>query len=431
MKAHLLPRLFAAFALLVPFSSAFGWGEPHLAITKAALEVLPPWQQNLLGEEAAKLAGDYCLIPDHVFTDTGNAKFAMMEDKPRERYLLILHLPSSQQLENLVTLRYFMGKAVDALQASHTGDAARYMGTVCHQLEDYGSPAHTVPGDNMFTLLQQFLPPTEAMKDQLLHSPIENGDLHVDIKGYQPKLLGTTVGEASWRLLHRVHEGILNARSTTIPIIQALYAGDQEGVTTHQMKAATFDAKVVADAFYTILYLGAQKFDDTEQDPLRQVGIGAFVPLEAVNLYFPQTQFFSSPNWGYPHTGVVLAEGKKAVPITLRVEEKLGVVEKEFANGISVGMGRSLTYLLPKGVYAHFTVLAGLHPQLGADGHVKFVISGDGLPLASAIMTGAEPAHHLVCDISHISVLQLTVTSAGPNPKSNYAIWANPALAKP
>ncbi|MDR3402651.1 MAG: NPCBM/NEW2 domain-containing protein [Chthoniobacter sp.] len=431
MKAHFLPLL-VAFAFLAPLGSAFGWGEPHLAITKAALEALPPWQKELLGEEAAKLGSDYCLIPDHVYTDTENAKFAMMDDKPRERYLLILHLPA-QQPENLETMRYFMGKAVDALRAGHTADAARYMGTVCHQLEDYGSPAHTVPGDNMFTLLQQFLPPTDAMKDQLLHGPIENGDLHVDIQGYKPTLLGTTVEEASWRLLHRVHDGILNARSTTIPIIQALYAEDKEGVTKHQMKAATMDAKVVADAFYTILCLGAQKFDAAEQEPLHQVEIDSFFPLEAVNLYYPQTQFFSTPNWGYPHTGVVLAEGKKAVPLKLSVEEKAGgaAEEKEFAHGLSVGMGRSLTYLLPKGVYTRFTVLAGLHPELGAKGRVEFTISGDGQPLASATVSGTDPAHAFECDISHVSQLQLTVVSRGTDAKSNYAIWADPMLVKP
>src|SRR5258708_5681850 len=208
----------------------------------------------------------------------------------------------------------------------------------------------TLGDDNMSTVLQQFLPPSEAMKDQLLHGRIENGDLRVKIDGYHPRLLGTTVEEASWRLLHRVHEGILNARSTTIPIIQALYAENHEGVVTGQMKAATMDAKVVADAFYTILCLGTQKFDAAEQEPLHQVGIDSFFPLEAVNLYYPQTQFFSAPYWGYPHSGFILAEGKKAVPLKLFVEEKPGGLaeEKEFPRGISVGMGRSLTYLLPK-----------------------------------------------------------------------------------
>ena len=258
------PRLIAALTFL-PLISAFGWSEPHLAITKAALEVLAPWQKDLLGPEGTRLGDDYCLIPDHVFTDKPNAKFATMESKPGEVYIQTLHLPSPQQADNLETLRYFMGKAVSSIQAKKIDEAARYMGTLCHVLEDFGSPSHTVPGDNMFTLLQQFLPPTDAMKDQLLHGPIESGEIKVVIKDYQPTLLGTTVDEAAWRLLHRLHEGIINARSTTIPIIQALYAEDHETVVTQQLKAATLDAKVVADALHTILSLGAQKLEATAQ----------------------------------------------------------------------------------------------------------------------------------------------------------------------
>ncbi len=233
-KMYLRYLLLTVLAALMPLDAALGWSQPHLAITKAALEVLPAWQQKVLGEEMARLADDYCLIPDHVFTDRENAKFAMVEGKPKEVYLLNLHLPA-QQAENLETIRYFMGKAVGSLQAQNVKDAARYMGTICHQIEDYGSPSHTMPGDNMFTLLEQFLPPTEVMRDKLLHGPVESGELTVTIRDYIPALLGTTVEEAAWRLMHRIHEGIINARSTTIPIIQALYAEDSKTVEVQQM----------------------------------------------------------------------------------------------------------------------------------------------------------------------------------------------------
>jgi len=198
-------RLVIAFAVMAASGSAFGWGEPHPGITKAALNVLPPWQRELLGGEDPQLAGKFCLIPDNVDADRENARFAAMESRPGEAYLLNLHLPA-QQPENLEAMRYFMGEAVGAVHDGRTGDAARYMSTICHHLEDYGSPSHTLPGDNQFTLLQQFLPATEAMKDKLLHGPIENATLNVEIRGYKPVLLGTSVEEASWRLLHRVNE---------------------------------------------------------------------------------------------------------------------------------------------------------------------------------------------------------------------------------
>ena len=406
----------------LPVMSAWAWGEPHLAITRAALAVLPQWQRERLGAELKPLGDDYCLIPDHVFTDRQNARFAVMESRPTETYLTVLHLPARQP-ENLETLRYFLGKAVEALRADQMGPAARFMGTVCHQIEDYGSPAHTVPGDNMFTLLRQFLPASEAMQDQLMHGPIENGTFAVSIAGYQPRLLGTTVDEASWRLLHRMHEAILNARGTTIPILRALDAGDADAVTAAQMRAAIFDAQVTADALHTILCLGVQRFEG--QSALDRVAISTFFPLEAENLYFPQKEFSGAPNWGYARSGVILAQGKKAMPLKLRTDAG----EKIFGDGISGVMGKSLTFLLPKGVYARFTVLAGLHPELGEKGRVEFKISGDGKVLTSAVVSGTEPARALACDVSDVTELQLTLASKA-DPKSAYAIWVEPVLAK-
>ncbi len=383
------------------------------------------WQKEALGGELKQLGDNYCMIPDNVFTDKENAKYAKMESVPNEVYLKILHLPT-QQPEYLEAMRYFMEKAVAAWREGRQGDAARYMGTVCHQIEDYGSPSHTVPGDNMFTLLQQFLPPSEVMKDQLMHGPIENGDFTVSIEGYKPALLGTTVNEAAWRLMHRVHEEIINARTTTVPIMQALYAGDQEAVVRHQLRAAEMDAKVVADAVYTILCLGMQRFAAEEQEMLKEVPIGAFFPLEAASLYYPQAQFFSAPNWGHARSGVILAGGNKAVPLELCV----GFSKKEFQNGVSAGMGKPLTFLLPKDVYGRFRVLAGLHPELGEKGRVEFTVSGDGKVLTSVTLNGTDNAKLMECDVSGVTELQLGLTSRGLDGKSNYAIWAEPTLIK-
>lgn len=421
--------------LLLPVKSGFAWGTPHITITRAALNVLPDWQQDLLGEELEELGAAYCLIPDHVYTDKENAKFAKMESKPEILYLLNLHLPASQQQENLQTLSYFFGRAVQALREEKTGEAARYMGTVCHQLEDYGSPSHAAPGDNMFTLLQQFLPASEEMKGKLLHSPVESGYFTVSIAEYRPVLLGATVEEASWRLMHRMHEGILNARSTTIPIIQALYDGDKKRVEKLQQKAAVVDAKIVADALYTILSLGAKKFVDLEISKLDEVPIDAFFPVEAESLYYPQSQFFSKPNWGYPQNGFILAGGDQSMPLKLRVSTAGEVVVKEYDKGISAGMGRSLTFLLPKGVYQRFKVLAGLHPVLGKKGRVVFTLKSEGKVLLSRKLTGYDPAVMLECDVSELSQIELKLETARESgvkvdAKGNYAIWAQPVLLK-
>jgi len=417
-----------ALLLLLPVQ-LFAWGQPHHAITKAALETLPAWQKKLLGAELDALSAQYCLIPDRVFVDKANARFAAMESSPGVVYLKKLHLPEADQTVNRESLRYFMQQAVDSFKAGKTSDAARYMGTICHLIEDFGSPSHTVPGDNMFTLLQQFMPPTPVMEGKLLHGPIENGDFAVSIANYQPRLLGTSVEEASWRLLHRVHEAIINARSTTVPIMQALYANDPDAVVKHQLRAATKDAEVVADAMHTIVCLGAERFDAETGN--NRVGIAGFWPMEAVHLFYPQTHFFSAPFWGHAFSNVVMEKGTKAVPIRLRVADTDGgVSEKQFAEGISTGMGRALTFHLPKGVYRRFTVVAGLQVGIGDKGRVEFTVLGDGKPLINQIVSGSETAREIVCDVSGVTRLQLKVVSRGSDAKSNYAVWAKPVLEK-
>lgn len=419
-------------AALVAPPPVFPWGEPHQAITEAALKTLPPWQRDRLGAELGLLAKRYCTIPDRVFGDKEDGRFAAMDSKPGEVYLKILHLPE-QQPQNLETLGYFLGKAVAALREDRIGDAARYLGTLSHQIEDYGCPAHVVPGDNMFTLFQQFLPPVGALKNQLLHGPIEGGDLKVDLADYKPVLLGASPAEAAWRLLHRVHEGILNARQCTLPIIQALDAGDAETVRKWQLQAAVKDAQLVADAIYTVLAIGTGQFEGAERASLQSVAIGSLWPLEAESLYYLQSQFFSSPFWGYPSSGFALEAGKTPVPLKLRVEGAEGVREETFANGICAGMGKSLTFLLPSNVYSRFQVKAGLHAALGAKGRVEFSIcsASDGRTLGAAIVGGEQPAHAFDVDLAGVTQLQLSLAAKGGDAKSNYAVWAEPVLLKP
>lgn len=431
LQIHLRSIFLCSVAFVLTSRDALAWGQPHHAITKAALEVLPAWQKELLGVEFEALSAKHCMIPDNVYSDKENAKFAAMESSPGEVYLQKLHLPQAEQTVNRESLRYFMQKAVDAIKAGKVGDAARYMGTICHVIEDFGSPSHTVPGDNQFTLLQQFMPPTAVMEGRLLHGPIENGDFTVSIADYRPQLLGTTVEEASWRLLHRVQEVIINARSTTVPIIQALYAGDSAKVLKHQLRAATKDAQVVADAMHTILCLGVVKFDAEAQRKCDRASIATFWPVEAVHLYYPQSHFFSSPFWGHAFSNVVMEGGAKAVPVKLRVAGNGGsTIEKSFAEAISTGMGKPLTFHLPRGIYHRFTTLAGLQTGIGDKGRVEFTVLGDGKPLAAAIVSGDEPAHAFDCDVSAVSLLQLSVVSRGLDPKSNYAVWAEPLLLK-
>jgi len=423
IRYSILPILLAAH-------HAWGWGGPHATITQAALKTLPEWQQETLGAERSALGSLYCAIPDLVYTRKDLAPYAMMDSLPGKVYLVSLHLPATPS-ENYGQLRYFLGKAVTALQTNAVADAARYAGTLAHMLEDWGCPAHSVPGDNMFTLFKQFLPPPEACRFTPLHGPVENGVFDVALGGYSPRLLGTSVDEAAFNLLQRSQETTIYARGQVIPIIQAFYAGDTNAWNAAQQKAALLDARVVADALYTLVCLARQRFAADEAAPLRTLDLSAFAPLEAPNLYMPQTAFFGKPQWGHATCGATLKSGGEALPLRLRTTDNGRSAISTFERGIGTGTRSVLTYLVPAGIYERFTVQAGLHAELGTTGNVIFEVSGNDRCLARiGPVTGSMPAQAIDVAIAGITNLQLTVTSAGGDGTGNYAVWGSPRLQK-
>ena len=416
--------------VILASNQAWGWGGPHGSITEAAITTLPLWEKDLLGRECALLSSRYCIIPDTVHKDKDLAKFAMMPERTNSVYLVNLHLPGTQ-IENYEILRYFLGKSVAAIKTGAVTDAACFAGTLVHALEDWGCPAHSVPGDNMFTMFKQFLPPPSSHKYTLLHGPVENGTLHVKIDGYQPRLLGTSVDEAAFNLLQRVNGATMNARAQVIPIIQALYVGDSNTVTAAQMNAAKLDVEVVADALHTLLCLGSKKFDPAGVEKLKSTDLAFQIPLEATNLAMPQSSFFSRPYWGYSQSGVILRDGTNAVPLKVRVTEQGKTVEKQFDFGIGTGTRSVLSYMIPDGIFQHFEVLAGLHSELGMKGNVVFEILGNGKSLAKSTQVGCDdPANLMVVQLAGITNLQLIASSGGGDGKGNFAIWAAPCLVK-
>ena len=120
---------------------------------------------------------------------------------------------------------------------------------------------------------------------------------------------------------------------------------------------------VVADAMHTLLCLARKQFGADAGAALQDFDLSSATPLEAKNLFLPQSAFFSKPYWGFATRGVILRDGKEAVPLKLRIREADRIVEKEFPAGMGTGTRSSLTYLVPPGVFHHFEVWAGLQPM--------------------------------------------------------------------
>lgn len=424
-----LPLLVLLTSLLCTASTALGWGAAHRFITEGALPTLPQWQKDLLGKELALLGSQHCFIPDLVYARKEIRKYAMMDAQPDKFYLVELHLPPAPA-ESYDILRYFLAKAVAELQAGRVDEAAGYLGTLSHALEDWGAPAHSVPGDNMFTLMKQFMPPTEEYRHVPMHSPMEGGTFKVDLGGYKPRLLGASVDEAAFNLLHRSQQSTIFARSQVIPIMQALYARDEAAANAAQQKAGEVCAAIVADAAYTALCLGQKRLDEQELPALREADLSPRFPLETPTLAWPQSAFFGKPYWGHPTRGVCLREGKQAVGLRLKCAEA-ALADKDIEDALAVGTRTVLTYVLPQGVYDRLEVWAGLHAELGAGGDVIFEIKGgDGKTLAKAQVRGGQEAQRLSASLAGQSKVQLITTSSSKGSTRNYAVWARPRLVK-
>lgn len=419
-----------AFAAASLATGALAWGEPHLTITRAATGALPASSRAAWGDKLEPIASAHCTIPDRVYNDAGAARFASMESRPGVKYIRGLHVPDAQP-ECHEVLRHFLGRAVDALAGGRSADAARWAGTLVHALEDWSCPAHSVPDDNMFTRFKQFMPPPPEYRFVPLHGPVENGSFAVDLRGYEPRVLGLTADEAAFHLLHRANLGIVAARAQVIPILAALYAHDTNALAAAQRPAAETGARLAADALHTIACLAAKRFPPGAADGLRTADLSTRIPLESVALAVPQEAFFSRPCWGHATPGVAMQGGTNEVPLALRIDDGTSSVVRTFAAGIGAGTKCSMTFPVAPGVYRSFEAWAGLHAPLGTNGSVVFEVLGDGRSLARiGPVAGTNAARRIAVEIGGATNLQLVTTPGGGDGTGNYAVWGEPRLVK-
>ena len=423
-----LLRSIAIVALQCGTASA--WGPMHSSITEAAFDALPAWQREIFAAQRTKLIEFDCMIPDFARAASARAtlgKYAVLPNGDP-----FTHEPHSRD-HNFAQMLHFVTQAVEHLRANNPDEASRYAGCLLHFLEDCGSPAHSIPGDNQHGLMKDLLPVPERFKDRPLHGLIEDGQLKLDLAGYQPQLLGTTPQEATCHLTERLHFAIRNARAQVIPILQGVFADDAAAMDAGRRRAATVDAQVAADALYTIMCIARTKFDDVEKAKLETVDMAALTPLEVIaQAYFPQNAFFSNPFFGYPTPNGILKDGAEKRPLVLKVMDNGAVAERTFAHGLGLGTHSRVSYALPAKVYDRFECRVGLHAPLGAEGSVAFRIYADGEAVFdSGVMTGADASQKITLPIWRVRVLSFDVEARGaPAPGKNYAVIAEPTLFK-
>ncbi|MCI0458939.1 MAG: carboxypeptidase regulatory-like domain-containing protein [Gemmataceae bacterium] len=222
--------------LLLPPCPAPAWG-PHTEITAAALAVLPERDRlrRYLGADFDRLARDYCWMADW--------KEAVRPDHYADDYLLFpgmtTHL-SHMLPEVRRTFAPYFRRALQAIRTESPHNAARWVGSLLHFVQDSGSPPHTtgIGGE--------------------LHSKMERwvDESQITLAGYVPRLLGKTADEALRGLEERMERLIDFSKARAIklrPLVEKLTKRVNQPL---ELECALEVARVSADVVHTLFTLG-------------------------------------------------------------------------------------------------------------------------------------------------------------------------------
>jgi hypothetical protein len=218
-----------------------GWG-PHTEITAAALDVLPAKDrlQKELGPDFARLARDYCWMgdwqeavrPDHYADD-----YLLFPSSPRHHSHMHPHVRK--------TYAPFIKRALQAIRTESPREAARWVGSVLHFVQDAGSPPHTTGiGGTLHGKMERWV-----------------DEAKVSVAGYAPQLLGKTDAEALAAFEERMaalHDFAKLRAEKLKPLVEKLDTRTNQPL---ELECALEVSRVSADVVHTLYALGLKEPD--------------------------------------------------------------------------------------------------------------------------------------------------------------------------
>lgn len=228
----------ALLALTLGIMQARAWG-PHWHITRAAIDALGNRHvlTAQLGAELLPLT-NYCWLPDFK-----RIPFRVPEqDFYSDDYLLfpgvVRHYdhicPEVEQ-----TYEPYFRRALQALRTESPANAARWIGSILHFVQDTGSPPHAgrVRGD--------------------MHTKMENWvDVSkITIPGYTPSLLGTNDDDAVRGLALRMGRLIDFSKQRAQKLRLPVLLGNRRGAEPIELESALECARASADLLHTLATL--------------------------------------------------------------------------------------------------------------------------------------------------------------------------------
>jgi hypothetical protein len=216
--------------------AAGAWGTAHTEITRWAFRQLPASDRAEARLGGVRQMEDLCWGGDY----QGDVTATHYVDD----YLLFPEFSrhSSHLMPEVAeTWTPFFRRALQALRGESPANAARWLGSLLHFVQDSGSPPHALPISGP------------------LHTRMENYVFNFDIRlgGYRPRLLGEDDEAAARGVESRLRELVAYSRERAERLRPLAERDDRRACEPLQLECALESLRVTADVAHTALVLTA------------------------------------------------------------------------------------------------------------------------------------------------------------------------------
>lgn len=336
----------------------------------------------------------------------------------------------AQQLERQPLSRYYFEQMIGNYKNECYADFIKFAGCFSHLLGDTFQPAHLAADTALHDIMELVpRPDKEQFKRFHYHTDIESvtgrcAELEA------PELLGLSLSEATWRLAKRCAAARTYCRRFIIPIVQALFAGDEDAAIANASEPVTIAAQMTGNVIFTAIKIAANSFSPAEIEQLKSLDL-RFLPADKA---FHDSVYAEAILDG--NMDAIAPGAKPVLPAKLnfadgpRQVKGLGVLPH---SGMSRSRDCYMTWILPRGIFKQFSAKVGLHADLAVGGAVSFqVLLDDETVWDSGRMTRETLAKALTVPLGGAETLTLKVCDAndGQSFLRNHSIWADPVIAK-
>ena len=410
----------------------------HDCITRAALEVLPGWINSFWKDEIEALTEDYsramdkyvgnpdswkryCEYDNGTMIPHGMGQFRYLEHV--DWYKDYYHFPFVPLVNK--AMLFFIRKMVRCIQDARVTDTAKYAGALSHLIGDSVAPPHldnTGSLDSYCESIRMLFPPPKKLRGLKLHTVMESGYRPFSIKGYRPRLLGSTVETAAFSFTQACAHAYVESKGQIKTILEGIYSGNKSKEQKGKRTAGSAGSRCLADAYYTIFSLARGNI----KKPVAMVGLHdkypvmmtAFAPRPYLQLSFQTINV----NW----RNAANKYGRAQVPLSLHIDKGS---ERKFKKGIGCGAPFIIEYCFPKNSFNEFRCVVGQNSKLRIRHAIDFSAATDkGEVFRQTLHPGKNRGYPVRTKLDGARRLRLEFSGPGRGVGGDHLVVAEPAV---